>query len=168
MNNATNRRSTIPACIAIVVCVAVVVSILTVRRAAEREYASYETLCSLGAEGDDWVSFLEIITGRPPIVQLEIPAEVPKETTFALLPDLRNLEALTLAYDSLTDRQLDTISELGLNSLNFEGDFPTDSDISRLSRFRGVQFIYVPPGNLSSEAQNKVRALLSSSIIDFD
>jgi len=168
MNNATNRRSAILACIAIVASVAVVVSILTVRRAAEREYASYEMLCSLGASGDDWISLLEFVTGRPPIVQVEIPADVPVETTFALLPDLHNLEALTLAYDSLTDRQLDTIGELSLNSLSFEGDFPSDSDINRLSRLRGVQFIYVPPGNLSSEAQNKVRALLSSSIVDFD
>ena len=40
---------------------------------AEREYESYEKLCSLGATGDDWVSFREFITGFPHYSSLQIP-----------------------------------------------------------------------------------------------
>ena len=40
------------------------------RKAARRERASFERLCAMGATGDDWVSFRELLTGSPPIVQL--------------------------------------------------------------------------------------------------
>lgn len=164
----SQRRPAVLVCIALVTIAVVVVLIAAVRRAAEREYASYKTLCSLGATGDDWVSILEFVTGRPPIVQIRIPACVSVHTTFALLPDLHNLDSLTVAYDSLSDEQLDAIRNLGINSLCFEGDFPSDADVNRLSRFRGVRFVHIPSGNLSAEGRHELRGILRSSEVVFD
>ena len=138
------------------------------RRTAEREYMSYNTLCAMGATGDDWVSFREIITGRPPIVQINIPAHIAPESTFDALPDLRNLEALTLAYPSLSADQLRTIQRLRLQSLRFEGSFPRESDVSELACLRGVRLLYIQSTNLSVDAQAKLRALLPLSRIEFE
>ena len=108
------------------------------RRNAEREYLSYNTLCAMGATGDDWVSFREIFTGRPPIVQINIPAHIAPDTTFDALPHLRNLEALTLAYRSLSASQLRTIQRLKLQSLSFEDSFHGDADIPKLDCLRSL------------------------------
>ena len=109
---------------------------------AEREYESYEKLCSLGATGDDWVSFREFITGRPPIVQLDLPPTIPVDVAMELVTDLHNLESLTVSFDSLTDSQLSTIRNLKLNAIHFNGEFPSDAEIDRLAAFSDVRFLY--------------------------
>jgi hypothetical protein len=147
---------------------AALAAVVALRRAAEREYASYDALKSLGAMGDDWVSFLELVTGRPPIVELYLPQTVPPDQAFRLLPDLRNLEGLILDYSTLSEAQLEIIRDLRLHSLRFVGDFPTDADVDRLSGFRGIQFIYVPTSNLSSDAKKRLQTLLPSTLVEFD
>ena len=87
---------------------------------------------------------------------------------FDLLPYLKNLESVTITYDSLTDDQLDTIRDMRLNSIRFDGDFPTDDDVDRLSRFRGTRFIHMPSANLSRKAQRRAQKVLSSSKVVFD
>ena len=138
------------------------------RRAADREYAAYETLCSMGATGDDWVSFREFITGRPPVVQVEIPSAIPPDVAFDLLPDLHHLEALTLAYPSLTVDQLNAVADLDLDYLQFTGDFPSDFDVARLSCLRNVRFLDLTATNLSADAKAQLRSLLPSSKIEFE
>lgn len=151
-----------------VVVAVVLAAVVSVRAAAEREYAAYDALRSLGATGDDWVSFGEFITSRPPIVQIEIPANLPTETAFHLLPELSNLEAVTIAYDSLTDDQLNAIGNLRLESIRFTGAFPSDDDVRRLSHLRGTRFIYIPSSNLSERGHKQVQDLLPSSNVTFD
>jgi hypothetical protein len=137
-------------------------------RDAHREYAAYGALRELGATGDDWVSFRELFTGRSPIVQIRIPAHIQPELAFSALPNLKNLEALTLAYPSLSTDQLGAIQRLKLESLRFEGSFPRDADVSSLAGLRGLRFLYVPSTNLSAEAQARLKALLYPARIEFD
>lgn len=137
-------------------------------RAAHREYAAYKGLCAAGATGDDWMSSQELFTGRPAIVQIRIPANIPPETAFAALPSLKNLESLTLAYPSLSSDQLGTIQRLKLESLRFEGGFPRDADVSLLAGLRGLRFLTVPSTNLSAEAQARLKALLDRTRIEFE
>jgi len=138
------------------------------RQAARRERASYDQLCQQGAIGDDWVSWRELITASPPIVQLEIPATIPPETTFQLLPDLYNLEYLSLNYDALTDNQLKLIERLDLESLTFSGRFPSDNDIERLASLRSLRFLHVPATNLSPAAATRLQSLLPSCKVTVD
>jgi hypothetical protein len=138
------------------------------RRAAAREYSAYARLCAMGATGDDWVSFREIVTGKPPIVQIDIPAGIPPQTAFAALPELRNLEALTLAYSTLSTEQLEAVQRLRLNSLRFQGRFPRDADVPQLAGLRSVRFLYLQATNLSVDAQTELRTLLPSTQISFE
>lgn len=159
-------------CVA-VICIAVplVLALLWIvkeRWAAGREYKSYHKLCAMGATGDDWVSFREYITGRPPIVQIDIPAHIPPKSTFDALPNLQNLEALTLAYPSLSTDQLQTIQRLRLQSLRFTGSFPRDPDVPELACLRGVRFLYIPSTNLSTDARSILKTLLPSCKIQFE
>ena len=133
---------------------------------SEREYSSYQQLCDLGAVGDDWVSYKELITGRPPIVQIDIPRETPKQLALQLLPNLNNLESLSIEYDSLTNDDLDALQRLGLRSLEFAGEFPGDLDVQRLSRLRHLKFLYIPANQLSPSYLHRLRVLLPSTKID--
>ena len=144
-----------------------VVWIILERQAAGREYAAYDRLCAMGASGDDWVSFLEIITGKPPIVEITIPEDIAPEITFDALPNLGNLETLILAYPSLSVNQLQVIQRLRLRSLRFEGSFPRESDVSELACLHGLRFIAIPSNNLSADAQSRLRSLLPSCRIEF-
>jgi hypothetical protein len=82
------------------------------RYLAEREYAAYDRLRALGATGDDWVSFKEFITGRPPVVQIDIPESIPVETALEALKDMRNLESITLRHNSFTNDEINSIKRL--------------------------------------------------------
>ena len=75
------------------------------RHLAEREYAAYHRLRALGATGDDWISFKEMITGRPPIVQIDIPATVPFDTALESLADMGNVESITLHRASISNEE---------------------------------------------------------------
>jgi hypothetical protein len=138
------------------------------RRAADREHESYKSLRAMGATGDDWPSLREFITGRPPIVQIDVPANIEPKTAFDALRNLQNLEALTLAYSALSTDQLRSMQRLRLNSIRFQGSFPRDSDVPDLVCLRGVRFLYVPSKNLSVDAQSRLRSLLPSSQIEFE
>lgn len=159
-------RTIVIGAIAIVV-VSMVFWVVAEKGAARRERAAFKTLCELGATGDDWMSFREIITGSPPIVQIVVPANIPQDTAFDLLANLPNLESLTLEYATLTDTQLITIQQLHLESLGFKGNFPSNSDIKRLTCLRGIRFLYVPSRNLSEHSQTELQSLLPTSQITF-
>lgn len=127
------------------------------KRNAELEHTAYDELRNAGATGDDWVGLLEFVTGRPPVVQLEIPASIPTEDAFRCIRQMHNLESLTLAYDRLTNEEISIISDLRLNSLAFTGNYPTDKTVSDLLGFSTVRFLYVPFGNLSDDAIERLR-----------
>lgn len=139
--------------------------VLTVRN-AELEYAAYNELRKAGATGDDWVGLLELVTGRPPIVQLNIPGSIPKDDAFRCLRDMHNLEGLTLAYDSVTVEEISTISSLRLSSLTFTGNYPTDNTVSDMLRFSTLRFLYLPSGNLSDDSIKRLRLSLPSTKIE--
>ncbi len=141
--------------------------IISERRAADRERAAFENLIAMGASGNDWISLRELITGRPPVVTMDIPAAIPVQTAFEALPHLKNLEFLTLAYPTLTADQISVIERLKLVSLRFKGTFPTDHNIDQLSALRGVKFLQVPSRNLSANAQEKLQSLLPTSEITY-
>ncbi len=82
------------------------------RYVAEREYAAYHRLRALGATGDDWVSFKELITGRPPIVQIDIPETVPLNIALESLADMPNLESLTLRHTTFSNDELNTLKRI--------------------------------------------------------
>lgn len=149
-----------------VVFVAAVADSVVFVRHAELEYAAYDELRKAGATGDDWVSFEELITGRPPIVQLKIPANIAKEDAFRCLRHMHNLESLTLAYDSLTDDEISTISTLRLNSFTFTGNYPTDESVPNVLRFSTIRFLYVPSGNLSAKSVQRLQRELPSVRIE--
>ena len=136
-------------------------------RNAEREHASFEKLCELGATGDDWVSFKEFITGRPPIVQLAIPSTVRTSLAVELLPDLGNLESLSVALDSPSNSDLDVIRDMGLRSLHFCGTFPREEEIGRLARFGRLEFLYLKQKNqLSDGAVDRLKRQLPNTRIE--
>ena len=132
---------------------------------AEREYESYEKLCSLGATGDDWVSFREFITGRPPIVQLDLPPTIPVDVAMELVTDLHNLESLTVSFDSLTESQLSTIRNLKLNAIHFNGEFPSDAEIDRLAAFSDVRFLYLPANQVSPDSMRRLQSMLPNASV---
>ncbi|WP_146441081.1 hypothetical protein [Crateriforma conspicua] len=140
--------------------VAMVYSCVTLRLSAEREYAAYDQLRAMGATGDDWISFTELITNRPPVVQIDIPASIPQGKSLALIRDMPNLEYVGLAYNKFSDSELDQLAGLSLHSIRFEGAFPSDSDANRLSRFRGLRFLTIPELNLSDESLAELRSVL--------
>ena len=129
-------------------------------RNAEREYSAYRRLCELGASGDDWVSFNEFITGRPPIVQIDIPKETPQNVAFELLPNLNNLESLSIEYDSLTNDDLNVLLKLELHTLEFKGEFPFDVYVQRLSLLRSLKFVYIRKNQLSADYLARLRSML--------
>lgn len=99
--------------IVLAIVLAPVAGIVAMNVRADREYAAYEELQSYGATGDDWVGLCELVTGRPPVVQLWIPETVPKEVTFRCLPHMIHLEALRMEYESYTDEERRLLARLG-------------------------------------------------------
>jgi len=82
-----------------------------------------------------------------------------------LIPDLGNLESLSIAFDSPTNSDLDVIKNLGLLSLEFCGTFPRDEDVERMKRFGRLKFLYLQNDQLSSESVDRLRLLLSNTSI---
>lgn len=152
--------------VALTLLAAVIGSCVIAKRNAELEYAAYDELRNAGATGDDWVSLIELVTGRPPIVQLEIPANIPIGDAFRCVRQMHNLKSLTLAYDRLTDQEISIISDLGLNSLAFTGNYPTDETVSDLLTLSTIRFLYVPSGNLSDDSIERLRLGLPSAKIE--
>lgn len=127
---------------------AIVVAIgmsVVVNRNAAIEYAAYKELQSHGATGDDWVGLSELITGRPPIVELEIPSNVPRDVAFRCISEMRNLESLSLSYDSMSETERELVADLGLDSLRFSGAYPTNNNLTELASFTRLRFLYLPP-----------------------
>lgn len=154
-------RFSLKALLTIVAVIAVICAYCgRLRTLAGREYAAYHELCELGAEGDDWISPKELITGRPPIVQIRIPASIDPQVTMTLLPTLNNLEALTLEYDTMTANDMRVVESLSLRSLTFCGGFPTDDDIEQLSIFDTVPFLTLPAERLSDQSISHLQELL--------
>ena len=148
------------------VLAAVIGCCVITKRNSQLEYAAYNELLNAGATGDDWVGWLELVTGRPPVVQLDVPANIPKEDAFRCIRHMRNLESLELAYDSLADEEILIISNLRLNSLVFTGNYPTDETVSDLLVFSKIRFLYVPSGNLSDDSIEHLRLGLPSVKIE--
>jgi hypothetical protein len=163
----TETRSVVVFVATILVLSLPVLWIIFERKAAQKEYASYNRLCSMGATGDDWISFRELVTGKPPIVQLIIPAHIPEKMAFDALPDFQNLEALTIGYPSLNSGQLRIIRQLHLNALTFAGDYPGETNVQELAPLRDIRFLYIHTNNLSFDAQSKLQSLLPSTRIEF-
>ena len=152
--------------VASTVLATVIVCCVIAKRNAELEYAAYDELRNAGATGDDWVSLLELVTGRPPVVELYIPISIPKDDAFRCIRQMHNLESLTLAYDSLTDEEISTLSNLRLNSLTFNGNYPTDEAVSGLLGLSTIRFMDIPSGNLSDNSIQRLRLGLPSARIE--
>ena len=140
----------VAACLLLVVA-PVAALILNERRDANREYAAYGRLCDAGASGDDWVGFSEIVTGKPPIVQLNVPETVDRSLAFNLIPDMVHLESLSIAYGNLSYDELALIPRIGLNSLQFSGHYPQNADAIDLRVLSSIRFLTIPNGRLSDE-----------------
>jgi hypothetical protein len=141
---------------------------LWVIQSAEREYAAYNQLRSLGASGDDWFSLTELITSRPPIVSLSVPKSVPCNVALDQIARMPNLEYLELEYDRLSDLEVKRIAELRLHSIAFRGDFPHDDDIQSFANFRGIRFLKIQRAEPRGDIVERLNAIIPGTKITID
>jgi hypothetical protein len=78
------------------------------------EHRAYRELRQLGAHGDDWVSFRELIHGprSAPIVYIWLPATVDLDVALPHLMKLRSLELLELSGRQLDEQDVECIGKI--------------------------------------------------------
>lgn len=159
------RRSRILVCVLVAATAGVVMlgaGTLEVR-SAMRERNAYKHLCRLGATGDDWVGWRELILGRDyaPIVQLDLPPSIKLEVALPLLAHLDNLEALSLSCGPINDDQFSQLRELrSVRSLGFTSRAITDAAVPYLAQFTHIRWLYLRDTRITNDGIVRLQTAL--------
>ena len=111
---------------------------------ARNEQVAYQELCRLGATGDDWVGYREILFGRNhrPIVQIKLPSTVTVEGALPYLKQLDNLEYLDLSGNPISDNDLKKLKKLHwIYSLGLSSTSITDAGLTNLEPLTELRFL---------------------------
>ncbi len=138
-------------------------------RNARQERMAYRELCHLGAVGDDWVGWREILLGREyaPIVQISLPPDVTIDSALPYLTQLDNLRALDLTGHPISDNEIAQLKTLSwIKSLNLSNTKITDSGADHLAKFQHLRWLYVGGTKITDDGIRNLQRKLPHCRID--